>query len=177
MSNMSILLDRNRQFASDFSAADLPGLPRLRAVVLTCADQRVDPAHILGAELGEAAVIRNNGGRVTEAVVEEVAALAFMVEKMDGPEPRPWELVLMQHTKCGAERFADPDFQRTLKEHIGVDVSPSAIADHEQTLREDVERLRSAPEVPGYVVVSRYIYDVRSGRLREVIAPAPLALK
>jgi len=175
MSSTTILLDRNRQFASDFAAADLPGLPRLRAVVLTCADPRVDPAHILGLELGEVAVIRNNGGRVTEAVVEEIATLAFMVAKIDRPEPRPWELVLMQHTQCGAERFADPDFQRALKEHIGVDVSSSAIADHEQSLHEDVERLRSAPGVPGYIVVSGYIYDVQHGHVREVIAPAALA--
>ncbi|WP_434111340.1 carbonic anhydrase [Methylocaldum sp. GT1TLB] len=174
MSSTTILLDRNRQFASDFAAADLPVLPRLRTVVLTCADQRVDPAHILGLELGEVAVMRNNGGRVTEAVVEEVATLAFMVAKMDGPEPRPWELVLMQHTKCGAERFADPDFQRVLKEHIGVDVSSSAIADHEQSLREDVERLRGAPGVPGYIVVSGLLYDVQNGRVREVFAPTPL---
>lgn len=174
MSSTTILLDRNRQFVSDFAAADLPVLPRLRTVVLTCADQRVDPAHILGLELGEVAVMRNNGGRVTEAVVEEVATLAFMVAKMDGAEPRPWELVLMQHTQCGAERLADPDFQRVLKEHIGVDVSSSAIADHEQSLREDVERLRSAPNVPGYIVVSGLLYDVQNGHVRQVFAPTPL---
>lgn len=174
MSSTTTLLDRNRQFASDFAAADLPGLPRLRTVVLTCADPRVDPAHILGLELGEVAVIRNNGGRVTEAVVEEIATLAFMVAKIDGSEPRPWDLVLMQHTQCGAERFADPDFQRALKEHVGVDVSSMAIADHEQSLREDVERLRRAPNVPGYIVVSGYIYDAQHGHVREIIAPAPL---
>jgi carbonic anhydrase len=153
MSSTAILLDRNRQFASDFAAADLPVLPRLRTVVLTCGDARVDPAHILGLELGEAVVIRNNGGRVTEAVVEEIATLAFMVAKMDGAEPRPWKLVLMQHTQCGAERLADPDFQRVLKEHIGVDVSSSAIADHEQSLREDVERLRGFSRRSGGMMV------------------------
>ncbi len=175
MYSTTIFLNRNHQFASDFAAANLPVLPRLRTVVLTCADQRVDPAHILGLELGEVAVMRNNGGRVTEAVVEEVATLAFMVAKMDGPVPRPWELVLMQHTQCGAERFVDPEFQRALKEHIGVDVSSSAIADHEQSLREDIERLRSAPNVPGYIVVSGLLYDVQNGRVREIIAPAALA--
>ncbi len=175
MSSTNILLDRNRQFASDFAAADLPVLPKLRAVVLACGDTRVDPAHILGLELGDAVVIRNNGGRVTQAVVEEIATIAFMVAKMEEGEPRPWDLVLMQHTRCGAERFADPDFQRALKEHIGVDVSSSAIGDHEQSLREDVERLRSAPNVPGYIVVSGYIYDVQHGHVREIIAPAALA--
>ena len=84
MSSTTTLLERNRQFAGDFSAADLPILPKLRTVVLTCGDSRVDPAHILGLKLGDAAVIRNNGGRVTLEVVHEIAALAFMVAKMDG---------------------------------------------------------------------------------------------
>lgn len=175
MSSTTTLLDRNRQFASDFAAADLPILPKLRTVVLTCGDSRVDPAHVLGLELGDAVVIRNNGGRVTPEVVHEIAALAFIVAKMDGDEPGPFELILMQHTQCGAERFADPQIQHALKEQLGVDVSSVAIADHEQSLREDVERLRNAPEVPGYIVVSGYVYDVKNGSVREVIAPAALA--
>ncbi|VAW52297.1 hypothetical protein MNBD_GAMMA05-159 [hydrothermal vent metagenome] len=175
MSSTTTLLNRNRQFASDFTAADLPILPKLRTVIITCGDARVDPAHVLGLELGDAVVIRNNGGRVTQAVVEELAALVFMVAKMDGAEPGSFEVVIIQHTQCGAERFADPEFQKVLKEHVGVDVSLTAISDHEQSLREDVERLRSAPEVPGYVVVSGLIYDVQNGRIREVIAPAALA--
>ena len=174
MSNTKTLLIRNSQFARAYNAADLPIVPRLRTVVLTCGDSRVDPAHILGLELGDAVVIRNNGGRVTQAVVEEVAAIAFIVAQMDGAKPGPFELVIMQHTECGAERFADPDVQRALKEHIGLDVSSVAISDHEQSLREDVERLRSASEVPGYIVVSACIYDVQHGRVREVIAPAAL---
>jgi len=175
MSNTTTLLNRNRLFANDFAGADLPALPGMRTVVLTCGDARVDPAYVLGLELGDAVVIRNNGGRVTAAVVDEIAALSFMVAKIDGDEPGPFELILMQHTQCGAERFADPNFQRLLKEQIGVDVSSVAIADHELSLREDVERLRSAPEVPGYIVVSGYIYDVRDGHVREVISPAALA--
>jgi carbonic anhydrase len=175
MSATSSLLERNGRFASEFAAADLPILPKLRAVVLTCGDARVDPAHILGMGLGDAVVIRNNGGRVTQAVIEEIATLAFLVARMDGPERGPFELILMQHTECGAERFADPEFQRVLKQQIGVDVSSIAIADHERSLREDIERLRSAPQVPGYIVVSGLLYDVRHGRVREVIAPTELA--
>jgi len=174
MTSTTTLLKRNRQFASDFAAADLPILPRLRTVVLACGDSRVDPAHIFGLKLGDAAVIRNNGGRVTPAVLEEIAALSFIVAQMDAPEPGPFELIIMQHTQCGAERFADPKVQHALKEHIGVDVSSVAISDHEQSLREDVERLRNAPEVPGYIVVSGFIYDVQHGNIREIVAPAPL---
>lgn len=174
MSNTPTLINRNQQFASQFAAADLPVIPNLRTVVLTCGDARVDPAHILGLELGDAVVIRNNGGRVTAAVVEELAAMSFMVAKMDGAEPGPFELVIIQHTQCGAERFADPDFQKVLKEHVGVDVSSTAISDHEGSLSDDIERLRNSPELPGYVVVSGFIYDVQTGLLREVIAPAAL---
>ncbi len=175
MNSTATLLDRNRQFASNFAAADLPPMPKLRTVVLTCADPRVDPAHILGLELGDGAVIRNTGGRVTREVIEEIAALAFMVSKIEGGEPGPFQLVIMQHTNCGAERFADPEFQHALKAHVGVDVSSVAITDHEQSLHEDVERLRTAPELPGHITVSGLLYDVEQGRAREIIAPAPLA--
>lgn len=175
MTNTALLLERNRRFASDFTAADLPILPKLRTVVLACGDARVDPAHILGLELGDAVVIRNNGGRVTSAVLEEIAALAFMVSRMDGAESGAFDLILLQHTQCGAERFADSGFQHALKEHIGVDVSSVAIVDHEQSLHEDVERLRNAPAVPGHIVVSGLIYDVKHGTVREVIPPAALS--
>lgn len=175
MTNTALLLERNRRFADEFTAADLPILPKLRTVVLACADARVDPAHILGLELGDAVVIRNNGGRVTPAVLDEIAALAFMVARMDGAESGSFDLILMQHTQCGAERFADPGFQRALKEHIGIDVSSVAITDHEQSLHEDVERLRGAPAVPRHIVVSGLIYDVKHGTVREVIPPAALS--
>ena len=174
MTSTETLLHRNRQFASGFGAAELPILPKLRSVVLTCGDSRVDPAHILGLELGDSVVIRNNGGRVTQEVIHEIATLAFMVRMMDGDEPGPFELILMQHTQCGAERFADPGFQGALREQLGIDVAPLAICDHEQSLRDDIDRLREAPEVPDYVIVSGLIYDVHKGHVREVVAPAAL---
>lgn len=175
MTNTTTLLNRNRQFANDFMSADLPILPKLRTVVLTCIDSRVDPAHFIGLELGDAGVIRNNGGRVTPEVLKELAAMSFMVTMLDGDKPGPFELVIIQHTQCGAERFADPDFQNLLKDKIGIDVSSLAITDHELSLREDVERLRNASEIPGHIIVSGYIYDVHNGSIREVIAPAVLA--
>lgn len=174
MSSTTTLLERNRVFAERFTDGDLPILPKLRTVVLTCGDARVDPAHILGLELGDAVVIRNNGGRVTDTVVDEVAALAFIVAQIDGDEPGPFELVIMQHTHCGAERFADPKVQHVLKEHIGVDVSSIAIADHEQSLRHDIDRLRDAASLPGHIVVSAYIYDVEHGGVTEIASPTSL---
>ena len=109
MSNTAEIIERNHQFAQDFDAADLPILPKMRTVILACGDARVDPAHVLGLALGEAVVIRNNGARVTPSVIEEVATLAFLVASMDGDKLGPFELILMQHTQCGAERFTAPN--------------------------------------------------------------------
>lgn len=174
MSNLKTLFTRNRQFSNNFKAEDLPILPKLRTVVLTCADARVDPAHIFKLDLGESVVMRNTGGRVTQEVIKEIASMAFVVAKMDGPERGPFELIIMQHTQCAAERFADPNTQLALKEHVGVDVSSLASTDHEESLRADIEYLRKAPEIPNYIIVSGCIYDVHNGTVREVVNPSPL---
>ncbi|MBL1240296.1 MAG: hypothetical protein COB13_000480 [OCS116 cluster bacterium] len=174
MSNMHTLITRNKKFAKDFTKAELPILPNLRMVILSCVDARVDPAHIFKLELGEAVVIRNNGGRVTKAAIEEIAGLAAMVAMMDGDKQGGFELVLLQHTQCGAERFTNPDMQKMFKEKLGIDVSESAIHDHNESLVEDVERLRSSPNIPKHIITSGYIYDVQNGQVQEIIAPSKL---
>lgn len=171
MTSTTTLIDRNRTFARSYSGLDLPALPKLQTVVLTCGDARVDPAHVLGLDLGDAVVIRNNGGRVTPAFIEELSALAFMIAQMQNVDQAAFEVVLMQHTQCGAQKFADPDFQNAMKTRFGIDVSATAITDHDENLREDVERLRAAPSVPDTLVVSGFVYDVADGSLRQVVAP------
>lgn len=174
MSRFSTLLDRNKVFAETFTQADLPILPKLGSVILACGDARVDPAHILGMELGDAVVIRNNGARVTPAFIEEIATLSFMVSMMTGDATPAFEVVLLQHTQCGAERFADPKFQHALKSKTGIDIAPRAITDHEASILGDIELMRNAPSLPDYIVVSGYIYDIAHGTVKEVSAAAPL---
>lgn len=174
MTSTTELKSRNAKFSSNFHAAGMPPLPSMRTVILTCADARVDPAHILGLQLGEAVVIRNTGGRVTPSVIEEIAALAFLANKMDTETPPRFELVIIHHTKCGAERFADPELQKGIAAKLGVDVAHYAITDHTDSLTTDLQSLRNAPEVPSYIQASAYIYDVDHGTLTEVSAPAPL---
>lgn len=175
MSSLPTLIDRNKGFADGFAAADLPVLPKLRAIVLACIDARVDPAHVLGLELGDAVVARNNGGRVTRAFIDETATVAVMVARMTGVEQASFDIVLMQHTQCGAERLADPAFQAALKDKLGVDVSESAITDQRTDLLTDLDRLRDAPQLPGTLTVSALLYDVQSGRVEEIAAPQTLA--
>ncbi|WP_422378054.1 carbonic anhydrase [Roseibium sp.] len=174
MTSTSVLFERNAQFAEGFDKADLPILPTLNMMIVTCIDARVDPAHVLGLDLGEAVIIRNNGGRATRAVIEEITVLSAMLGKLNGSAPA-FDVVLMQHTQCGAENFANPELQAMLMEKFGIDVSDSAITDHELDLKGDVERLRDAKGIPGSVTVSAVLYDVKTGRLSEIAAPAKLA--
>jgi len=175
MSNVQTLVDRNRAFASDFPARNLPIMPKLGTVVLTCTDPRVDPAHFVGLELGDAAVIRNAGARVTPEVVQDLAILSFLARRVTGADQVPVELVIIQHNDCGAERLADPQVQMAFQKNLGIDVSHTAISDHEASLREDVERLRDAEQISNDLVVSAFIYDVQDGSLGEVIPPTPLS--
>ena len=95
MTDTSVLFERNNAFSNGFDKADLPILPKLNTLLVACIDARVDPSHVLGLELGDAVVVRNNGGRVTRAVIEEIAVLAAMVRKMTQvPEPA-FNVVLM----------------------------------------------------------------------------------
>lgn len=174
MTDTSVLFGRNAQFAESFDKADLPILPRLNTLLITCIDARVDPAHVLGLDLGDAVVIRNNGGRATRAVIDAIAVLAAMVGKLTKAPPA-FNVVLMQHTQCGAQNFANPEFQATLKEKLGIDVSESAISDHDTDLKGDIGRLRDAPVLPSTLTVSAVLYDVKTGQLSEIAAPATLA--
>lgn len=175
MTDNTAILDRNSRFADRFEAADLPILPKLGTLILTCIDARVDPAHVLGLDLGDAVVLRNNGGRVTASVIDEIATLAFMVGKMTGNRDPKFNLALMQHTQCGAQNFADPEFRNALQATLGIDVSASAIVDQETDLKRDIARLADAPLIPGGLTVSALLYDVKTGRVREICAPRKLS--
>lgn len=173
-SSTTTLLARNQHFAGQYTGADLPIMPKLRTVILTCVDSRVDPAYVFGLELGDAAVIRNSGGRVTQDVIEELAILALMARQMNPNSQNPFEVVVMHHTQCGAERFAMPELQNMIKDQLWLDVADKAIHNHDESVQSDIEKLRNAKELPGSIQVSGYVYDVSLGTVREVIAPGPL---
>ncbi len=174
MSVQSDLISRNRQFADTFDSPDMPILPALRTVLLTCADARVDPAHVLGLDLGDAVVIRNNGGRVTRAVIDEIATLAVLVQRVTEGRETGFNVVLMQHTNCGAQRLSDPDLQALLKERLGIDVSEYAITDPAKDLMADIVRLCDAAQIPDTISVSAMLYDVATGTAREIAPPRTL---
>ncbi len=175
MADVQTLIDRNLEFASSFDQGDLAILPRLSTLVLTCLDARVDPAHILGLELGDAVVMRNIGGRVTDEVIEHIAILRALAAVLAGGAAI--EVAIVHHTDCGASRFANPQVRQRLDQAAGTGeaaIERLAITDPQTSVAEDLDRLRGAPNLPDELVVAGYVYDVTDGHVREAFAPSSL---
>jgi carbonic anhydrase len=140
-------------------------------VVVACLDHRVDPAIVLGLQLGDAIVIRNSGGRVTEAVIEDIAYVAFLAGRLldgQGGADRLFEVAVVHHTQCGAGFLADPDFRQRVAEATGLSeaaLEASAVADPHATVKADVERLLTSPLLSPKVSVSGHVYDIATGRV------------
>ena len=170
MTRMTPLLERNEQFAATYTPAAL-GLPTAQVIIVTCLDHRVDPAIILGLQLADAPVIRNTGGRVTPAVIDDLAYLAFLAEQLaGGPGARDtlFEVAVMHHTQCGTGFLADPGFRHQAAEATGLPeaaLEASAVADPHLTVKADVERLLSSPRLSPKVSVSGHVYDIATGRI------------
>jgi carbonic anhydrase len=174
MAELQTLVDRNAKFARSFNQGDLPLLPRLSILVLTCLDARVDPAHFFGLELGDAVVMRNIGGRVTDEVIEQIAILRGLAVAGGGTG---FELAIVHHTDCGASRFANPQARQKMGAIAGTGeaaIGRLAITDPRISVAEDLDRLRAAPTLQDKLVVAGYVYDVSDGHVREVVAPASL---
>jgi carbonic anhydrase len=173
MSQIDPLLERNRAFAATGAHQGLKPLPRHQVLLLTCLEPRLDPAQLLGPELGDALVIRNSGGRVTNGVIEEIAYLGHASESMFGAEAPLFEVSVIHHTGCGTGLLADPDFRRGFAERIGADdatLAELAVTDPEATVQADVELLRQSPLRPARVTVSGHVYDVDTGLVRTVVS-------
>ena len=177
MADLQNLIERNRSFAEQFEAGDLPIRPRMSTFILTCVDSRVDPAHIFGLGLGDAVVMRNTGGRITPAVIEDLAILGVLGANMPGPSTMPLELVVMHHTDCGMSRLANPAIQQQVAERLGLSVDEvvaMAITDPATSVKDAIERLRQTPGTPDQLVVSGLVYDVKNGTIIQVVPSAPL---
>ena len=174
MTRMNPLLERNERFARDYTPLPL-GLPTAQVIILTCLDHRIDPAMVLGLQPGDAPVIRNAGGRVTEAVIDDLAFLAFLTEQLSGGRgvlDALFEVAVIHHTQCGTGFLADPGFRRQAAEATGLSetvLEASAVADPHITIKADVERLLTSPLLSPKVSVSGHVYDIATGRVTTVL--------
>jgi carbonic anhydrase len=178
MTRLAPLLDRNRAFAATRRHEGLSPLPRHGVLVVGCIDSRVDPAALLGLELGEALVLRNSGGRVTPEVVEEVVLVAQMSETMAGGDAPEFEVAVVHHTACGTGMLADDGFRHAFAARVGADaaaLAELAVTDPAATVAADVHRLRSSSLLPAQVTVSGHVYDVATGLVRTIVPAGPAA--
>jgi carbonic anhydrase len=183
MNHLDSLLERNQQFAAQQHAAGtlMPSLPRslpnVRAIVIGCADMRVDPAPVLGIRPGEAVVIRNIGGRITPGLLEQLGLLGRIGE-VAGEIPGgggEFHLIVLHHTDCGITRLAnDPGM---LAQYFRVpegELKTKAVTDPRAAVAIDVASLRATPGLPGAWLISGLVYDVATGRAEIVVPPAPI---
>jgi len=174
MTRISPLLERNEQFARAYTPAAL-GPPAAQLIVVTCLDHRVDPAIVLGLRLGDAPVIRNAGGRVTPAVIDDLAYLAFLAGQLFGDQLAAdtlFEVAVIHHTQCGTGFLVDPAFRHQAAEATGLSeaaLESSAVADPHTTVKADVERLLTSPLLSPKVSVSGHVYDIATGRVTTTV--------
>ena len=182
MTHLDSFLERNRKFAAQQSAAgtlmpSLPkALPNVKAIVVGCADMRVDPVHVLGITPGEAVVIRNIGGRITPGLVQQLGML-WKIGDIAGENPGgggEFHFIVMQHTDCGITRLAKETAM--LSQYFQVPeaaLKAKAVTDPRAAVAADVAVLRALPQLPGEWLLSGLVYDVTTGRV-EVVVPAAL---
>jgi carbonic anhydrase len=147
---------------SGFDKGELPLPPARKLAVLACMDARLDPARVLGLEEGDAHVIRNAGGVVSDDALRSLA----ISQNLLGTE----EIVLIHHTDCGMLTFTDEEFAGKLEQETGERPHwpVHTFSDLEQNVRESIERIRNSPFVPRTDNVRGFVYEVETGRLREV---------
>ena len=168
MTRVTPLLERNEQFARTYTPVPL-GPATAQMLIVTCLDHRVDPAITLGLRLGDAPVIRNAGGRVTPAVIDDIAYIAFLAEQLFAGQvavDRLFEVAVVHHTQCGTGFLADPGFRHQAAEATGLSeaaLEASAVADPHTTVKADVERLLTSPLLSPKVSVSGHVYDIATG--------------
>jgi carbonic anhydrase len=162
----------NAGFSAHRFTSGLKIIPSLKIFLIGCVDPRVDPSLILGLELGEAAVIRNIGGRVTSAVLDELTLLRKLTQAAGGDFDQGWNFVVLHHTDCGILRMQGE--RARLAAFFGVDencLESKIIADPHAAVEVDVTALRAAAELPSGMRCSGMVYNVATGLVETVVAP------
>jgi carbonic anhydrase len=153
----------NADYAQGFTKGDLPMPPGRKLAVVACMDARLDPAKALGLQEGDAHVIRNAGGRAADALRSIVIS-----QQLLGTE----DVFVVHHTDCGMLTFDNPTLYGICQERLGTDASDIdflPFGDLEQSVRDDVEVIRSSPLTASDVRVRGFIYDVKTGKIHEVV--------
>jgi carbonic anhydrase len=161
MSVTDELLENSKSYAQSFDKGDLPMPPGKKVAVVACMDARLIPTRVLGLDEGDAHVIRNAGGVITD---DEIRSLAIS-QSLLGTE----EIILIHHTDCGMLTFTNEEFKAQMREATGEEPSwnPEAFSDIDENVRESIGRITQSPFIP-HKNVRGFVFDVKDGSLREV---------
>ena len=163
MSALDDLLAANKRYAASFTKGDLAAPPARRVAVLTCMDARLDPERFLGLDEGDAHVIRNAGGRASD---DAIRSLVISYKLLDTRE-----FLVIHHDDCGMLTHTNEQIREILRRDLNADASGIdflPFSDLDESVREDVQTIRSSPLIADDIEVRGFVYDVKSGRLREV---------
>ncbi len=162
MSVTDQLLEHNDDHARDFSTGDLPMPPGKNVAVVACMDARLNVYAVLGLNAGEAHVIRNAGGVVTDDVIRSL----LISQRLLGTR----EIVLIHHTDCGMLTFQDDDVKAAVQSDTGLKppFALEAFGDLDTDIRQSIARIKASPFVPNKDSIRGFVYDVSTGKLREV---------
>ena len=162
MSVTDELLANADRYAQQFDKGDLPLPPAKKVAVVACMDARLDPQKVLGLGEGDAHVIRNAGGVVTD---DEIRSLAIS-QTLLGTD----EIILIHHTDCGMLTFTDEQFSDKLESETGTrpEWNANCFDDLEGDVRESIAKIRSSPFIPNKDSIRGFVYDVKTGRLDEI---------
>ncbi|MGZ8634824.1 MAG: beta-class carbonic anhydrase [Solirubrobacteraceae bacterium] len=162
MSTIDDLLRNAENYAASFEKGDLPLPPARKLAVLACMDARLNPYSLLGLQEGDAHIIRNAGGVVTD---DEIRSLAIS-QRLLGTE----EILLIHHTDCGMQTFTDDAFKRAVQDDVGIkpEWAAEAFDDLDEDVRQSIARIKASPFIPRKDSVRGFVYEVETGRLREV---------
>ena len=158
------LIENNEAYAAQFHDSDLQVAPRKNLAVVACMDSRMDIFQILGLGNGEAHIIRNAGGVITDDVIRSLC----LSQRFLGTR----EIVLLHHTDCGLSKVDENEFREELAQELGVKPwwSLEAFTDVDADVRQSMQRLQMTPFIPHKDDVRGFVYEVETGQLREVTA-------
>jgi carbonic anhydrase len=156
------LVANNEAYAASFDKADLPPPPRRKVAVIACMDARLNVYGALGLTEGDAHVIRNAGGVVTDDAIRSLA----ISQRLLGTE----EIVLIHHTGCGMLTFTDDEFRDAIEQDTGIkpEWAAESFSDLDHDIRQSIARIKASPFIPRKELVRGFVYEVETGRLREV---------
>jgi carbonic anhydrase len=162
MSTTDDLVANNEQYAAQFDKGDLPMPPATKVAVVACMDARLIPTKVLGLDEGDAHVIRNAGGVVTD---DEIRSLAIS-QRLLGTE----EIILIHHTDCGMLTFTDDEFKRSIQDDVGIkpEWAAESFTDLDEDVRQSIARIKASPFIPKKDSIRGFVYEVETGKLREV---------